>query len=106
LREADKPYLINKLILDASGWRLPAPDRQPLDEPNTHCISKKPRSSGAPSEALPQQSRAVHGAQGRKPVVWHPLAKATTQCPKARLKIDKIMAVKHSDFVARTPPVG
>jgi hypothetical protein len=38
-------------------------------------------------------------------VVWHPLAKATTQRPKARLKIDKIMAVKHSDFVARTPPV-
>jgi hypothetical protein len=37
-------------------------------------------------------------------VVWHPLAKATTQRPKARLKIDKIMAVKHSDFVARTPP--
>ena len=25
--------------------------------------------------------------------------------PKARLKIDKIMAVKTSDFVARTPPV-
>jgi hypothetical protein len=25
--------------------------------------------------------------------------------PKARLKIDKTLAVKHSDFVARTPPV-
>jgi hypothetical protein len=24
--------------------------------------------------------------------------------PKARLKIDKTLAVKHSDFVARTPP--
>jgi hypothetical protein len=38
--------------IDFGRKRLAAARTQPLvaDEPNIHCISKKPRSSGAPSE--------------------------------------------------------